>query len=68
MTLINEIFIGLINNSERRMVGGDKWSPSDRKLLISIVNNADKGMLRRVLADCDTKVRLSRYDAWQRVT
>ena len=47
---------------------GPIWSDSDHNILMRIINEGDNGALRRVLVECDTNVRMSRFDAWEGVT
>ena len=44
-----------------------RWTPEEERLLLNIVNNEDSGVLRRVMVENVTYVRLSRHDAWDRV-
>ena len=45
-----------------------RWTPEEERLLMDIVNNGDSGALRRILVENVTNIRLSRHDAWERVT
>ena len=38
-----------------------------RRLLLDIINNADKGALRKVLVEQKTNIKLTNHDAWERV-
>ena len=44
-----------------------RWSSTEERVLLDIINNGDDGVLKRVIIDNVTNVRLSRHDAWARV-
>ena len=44
-----------------------KWTDVEEKLLINIVQNADKGALRKVLIEKKTNIKMNKQDAWERV-
>ena len=45
-----------------------RWSKVEEKILLNIIYKADGGGLKRVIVDYETNVKMSRYDAWERVT
>ena len=45
-----------------------KWEKRDEEILLNIIHTADKGVLRKVIVEYDTNIKLNRYDAWSRVT
>ena len=44
-----------------------RWSSTEERVLLDIINNGDDGVLKCVIIDNVTNVRLSRHDAWARV-
>ena len=44
-----------------------RWSSTEERVLLDIINNGDDGVFKRVIIDNVTNVRLSRHDAWVRV-
>ena len=44
-----------------------RWTRQEEKLLLNLVNRGDDGELKKVLVDCKSNVKMSRYDAWERV-
>ena len=45
-----------------------RWSKVEEKLLLNIINHYDGGSLKKVIVEYRTNVRMSRHDAWERVT
>ena len=46
----------------------EKWRKTEEKVLLNLVNKADNGLLRKVVVEANTNVRMSRFDPWERVT
>ena len=44
-----------------------KWTETEEKILYNIVNFADKGALKRVFIYKKTNIKMSKFDAWERV-
>ena len=53
---------GKMKKSRRR------WSRVEEKILVNIVNHSDGGALKRIIVDYQTNVKMTRHDAWERVT
>ena len=45
-----------------------RWSRFEEKLLLNLINKEDDGMLKKVIVECNTNMRMKRFDAWERVT
>ena len=45
-----------------------RWSRVEEKILVNIVNHSDGGTLKRIIVDYQTNVKMTRHDAWERVT
>ena len=44
-----------------------RWSQAEEMLLLNIINTGDKGLLRKVLVDQQTCVKLAPFGAWEQV-
>ena len=56
------------NNPELEKKHRRRWCRVDEKLLINIINKYDGGQLKNVTVDYKTNVKITRHDAWERVT
>ena len=45
-----------------------RWSKEEERMLMNIINHADKGVLKKVIVESDTNGKMTRHDAWDRVT
>ena len=44
-----------------------KWTDVEEKILHNIIHYADNGALKRILVDNKSNVKMSKWDAWERV-